>query len=129
MAGNTEEEREADHKRRKAEVQDMIDVARQRVIDRQLLQEALDRDGLDIQIVEEHTWSPGDPVKNTGDLLCEMESNEQRVKEGELIYGKRTIVCFDGCIRELGFTAPELIDWSATEAYHKKAEESDEQTS
>lgn len=74
--------------------------------------------------IEPYTdWSPGDPIKNSGDLLLNMEYEEKAAEKGDLIFGEQTIVCYDGSVKELGFTAPELIDTEATKKYHKEYHE------
>ena len=74
----------------------------------------------DYEIEPYADWKPGEPVKNTGDLLLKRQYEEEQLANLELPFGKHTIVCHDGVVKDLAYTAPEIIDWQATAELHEK---------
>lgn len=61
-------------------------------------------------------WKPGDPTKNTGDMLLKQEYEASQ----KLPFGDKTVITHEGEKMELPFCAPEIIDWEATKKLHAK---------
>ena len=74
-----------------------------------LLQEALDRDGLDIEVTGKVKWKPGDPVNSNADLMAKNEWAQNATEEEAKKVNPYLFRATDGVIRDMLFTAPELF--------------------
>lgn len=73
--------------------------------------------------IEPHSWKRGDPVKNNADLIAKNLDDQAQMEERLLPFGVATIVAKDGTLKDLNYTAPERVDWDATETYHESIDE------
>ena len=72
-----------------------------------MLQEALDRDGLDIEVVGKVEWKPGDPVTNNAELMLQNEWEQNATEEEAKKVNPYLFRATDGVMRDMRYTAPE----------------------
>ena len=85
------------------------------------------REALPEYEITPHKWKRGDEIRNNADLMAKNIDDQTQIEEGLLPFGLRTVICKDGAVRDISFTAPERIDWERTEAIHKEVEERDKE--
>ena len=74
-----------------------------------MLQEALDKAGLDITVTGKVEWNPGDPVKNNAHMMLLDEFIENAPAEEVKKHYPYMFRATDGTMRDMRFTAPELF--------------------
>ncbi len=72
-----------------------------------MLQEALDREGLDIEVTGKVTWKPGDPVTNNAELMLHNEWEQNASEEEVRKHNPYMFRATDGVMRDMRYTAPE----------------------
>ena len=74
-----------------------------------MLQEALDKAGLDIEVTGKVEWNPGDPVENNAHMMLKDEFIENAPAEEVKKHYPYMFRATDGTMRDMRFTAPELF--------------------
>lgn len=73
------------------------------------LQEALDREGLDIEVTGKVEWEPGDDIKNNAHMMLQDEFLQNAPEEEVQKHYPYMFKATDGTMRDMRFTAPELF--------------------
>ena len=74
-----------------------------------MIQEALDKAGLDIEVTGKVEWNPGDPVKNNAHMMLKDDFMENAPAEEVKKHYPYMFRATDGTMRDMRFTAPELF--------------------
>ena len=72
-----------------------------------MLQEALDKEGLDIEVTGRVTWKPGDPVDSNAALMAKHEWEDNASEEELQAVNKYLFKDKNGITRDMRFCAPE----------------------
>ena len=74
-----------------------------------MLQEALDKAGLDIKVTGKVEWKPGEPVENNAHMMLLDDFMENAPAEEVKKHYPYMFRATDGVMRDMRFTAPELF--------------------
>ncbi len=74
-----------------------------------MIQEALDKAGLEIKVTGKVEWKPGDPVKSNADMMLQEDFMENAPEEEVKKHYPYMFRATDGTMRDMRFTAPELF--------------------
>ena len=74
-----------------------------------MLQEALDKAGLDITVTGKVEWKPGEPVENNAHMMLLDDFMENAPAEEVKKHYPYMFRATDGVMRDMRFTAPELF--------------------
>ena len=74
-----------------------------------MLQEALDKAGLDITVTGKVEWKPGEPVENNAHMMLLDDFMENAPAEEVKKHYPYMFRATDGTMRDMRFTAPELF--------------------
>ena len=74
---------------------------------KKMLQEAMDKAGLDITITGKVKWKPGDPVTNNAELMLQNEWEDNATEEELKAVNTYLFKDKDGITRDMRFCAPE----------------------